>query len=185
MEQSTLYMLCSPKASHPTLLSQPGVFSGAVMAEHFIATSVTVHSLYFFYTLLLYIDSRQKRKQKGHGFKNFFTKAVPSFPHRGPDPDSTKSVRHFPFLQCDFVQNEQACKNLHMLSLNWPKHLIAISWQFSLSCIFVLCLTLTLSDIKRSCSTSSTLRQHVKIWLNNTTAEADSSLLICAEFCFL
>lgn len=44
---------------------------------------------------------------------------------------------------------------------------------------------MTPSNIKSSCSTSRALKQHVIIWLNNTTAEADSSLLLSAEFSFL
>jgi len=59
MEQSTLCMLRSLNGSHPTLLQIIGcAFRCSNDSEHFIATSVTVHSLYLLLILLLYIDSR-------------------------------------------------------------------------------------------------------------------------------
>lgn len=50
-------MLCSLKGSHPTLLSQMGVFSGAVMTVNILlpALSLFIHFIfyaYYYFTLI-------------------------------------------------------------------------------------------------------------------------------------
>ena len=99
MEQSTLYLLCSRKGSHPALLSQMGVFSGAVMTVNILLPplSLFIHFIFYAYYYFTFIPDRRENK-RAMAFKTSLQEAVPSFPHRGPNPDPPKSVRCFPVL---------------------------------------------------------------------------------------
>lgn len=184
VEKSTLYRLCSLKRSHSTPLQQLSVFSGAITTVNILLPPLSLFMHFMFYTYYYFTPIPDKRENKrAVAFKTSLQEAVLIFPYRGLDSDPTDVDKIFstPLM---WLCPKQTCRNLHILLLNQPKHLIEISWQFSFSCIFVIHLILTLSNINQSCSTSRALRQHVIIQLNNTTAEADSSLLICAEFSF-
>lgn len=183
MKKSTLYTLCSLQGSHPTLLSQMGVLADAVMAVNILLSSLSLFIHFIFYTyyyFALILDNEESRKTMA--FKTL-QEAVPGFPQRELEPDSPKVIKMLYISFSDFVQNK-ACRNLYIPPLNWHKHSIVILWHSSLSCIFYLP-SYFHSSIKCSHSTSRALRQHVIIQLNNTTAEAESSIIIPAEFSFL
>lgn len=152
-------------------------------SEHFIVTSVTLRSLYFLHVLLLYIFPEKRENKRDMALKTSLQEAVPSFPHRGPDPDSIKVSKSFPFHYTTLSKtNKQAC--CHVAHVATQPTQAPDSNFMAIFFILYFCTPSYFDSFQHKAFLFCKQRQLVIIQLNNTTAEADSSLLICAEFSF-